>query len=103
MSLLDKIVAEAREERIAELTALLVKHNLTFRELSSRMSYGMIGHLYFGDDMLIIIFPECFYVQSKDFSITKDIEEIVELIQHAFKELSRDEKNKVTPVILNKI
>lgn len=102
MGLLDKIVAEAREERIQELTELLVETKLTFRELPSRMSYGMIGHIYSGDDMLIIIFQKSFYVQSRDLAITEKVVKIVRLVQETFNELTRDEKNKIVIVTLNK-
>lgn len=88
------------KNNLIELEGLLQSERIGFKELDSRMSYGMIGHLYKDGNLLTLIFPACFYNRQIDISINEPFLRIIELIRIEFTELSRDNNNKICPVEL---
>ena len=90
-------------DNLIELEQLLQEQSLQFRELNTRMSYGMIGHLYENDECLTLIFPGSFYMKKPDISVNKPLLRIIELIRLEFENVSRDNNGKISPVTLGKI
>jgi hypothetical protein len=81
---------------------MLKEQGLTFVEFDSRMNYGMIGHLKKNDEVIAIIYPKCFYIHTKEFSLNNITLTILSMIQTEFEHLTR-EGNKIVTVILNEL
>ena len=87
-------------QNLIELETLLQSQNLEFRELDTRMSYGMIGHLFNKNGLFILIFPKSFYTRQNKANINQPLLRIIELIRVEFKNVSRDNNNRISPVVL---
>jgi len=44
-------------------------------------SYGMVGHLFRNGELAVLIFPKCFYVENKEFSLNAETLSIIAELQ----------------------
>jgi len=89
-----------RQIEIADLTNLLLQRDVVFAENKSRLDYGMIGLVTNKKGTALVIYQKTFYVYDSNFALNPDALRMISLIQSLFKEITRDEKNRPTPVII---
>ncbi len=87
-------------KNLIELESLLLSQRLTFKEFDTRMHYGAIGKLFKNGEVLSLIFEGSFHIKDFDVAINEPLLRIIELIRIEFKELTRDNNNRVAPVTL---
>lgn len=102
-SLFKIAVSDTSKIRHEQLLELLKSQELTFKEMNTRMNYGLIGHLLSTRDskMSVLIYPEAFYVRDGDLSMNKDTLEIIKLVREFYRELRRANGRVIPPVTLN--
>jgi hypothetical protein len=80
---------------------ILKEQGLTFAELDSRMNYAMIGHIKRNNEVIVDLFPKCFYIRKSDFSLNATTLPLIASIQKEFENNTRDERNRIVTVVLN--
>jgi len=88
-------VPNERHIKRLEIAKQLTQQNLTFFEFNHRTSYGLIGHIYYGNLFAVLVFPNCFYVKDFNFSLNDITLALIADIQKEFEDNIRDEKNTV--------
>jgi len=81
-----------RRQAIAKI---LEQKGLTFFEDNSRMNYGLIGFIKRGDKALVTLHPKCFYVEDKEFAINTSTLALIDSIQEAYAELTRNSVGRI--------
>jgi hypothetical protein len=74
----------------------LIDKNLEFNECDSRMNYNLIGNLSENKVAKVTIYPTTFYVLDGMFAISASTLELIQNIQEAFVDLTRDKNGKIT-------
>lgn len=101
------LFGDTRVIRHEELITLLKSQGLTFKEMNSRLSYGLIGHLIDKNGkVVVLIFPQTFYVRDTDLAINRHLLEVITLVREFYTDLSRYKSGYkkgwvMPPVILN--
>lgn len=78
-----------------EIDEALELEGLDFKEMGSRMNYGLIGVIWKGNDRLVTVFPKCFYVADRSFALNSFTLKLIEAIQVEYKELTRDKDGRI--------
>jgi hypothetical protein len=100
---MNSIAIIERESLLTELTDLVNHNDLAFAEQNTRMNYGLIGLVSNKKGMVLMIYQGSFYVFDKDFPLNTKTLRMIELIKLLFHDVSRDEKNNLTPYYINKL
>lgn len=66
---------------VEDIKVKLFLRNIILRKAPSRISSGFVAVLFDGEDDVVYIYQECFYVKFKDFRLDDDILKIIKSIQ----------------------